>query len=86
MSNWTNDENPQPHHRSGLVEPHTPVAVHDAACNLIVANQPYDALMGETTSWHGIERNGVWHGGDAPMSGSGPRRLSSEHELCNARP
>ncbi len=30
---------------------HTPVAVHDAACNLIVANQPYDALMGETTSW-----------------------------------
>src|SRR6202035_4506351 len=27
---------------------HTPVAVHDAAWNLIVANQPYDALMGET--------------------------------------
>ena len=39
---------------------HTPVAVHDAAQNLIVANQPYDALMGETTSWRGIERNGVW--------------------------
>jgi hypothetical protein len=39
---------------------HTPVAVHDAAWNLIVANQPYDALMGQTTSWRGIERNGVW--------------------------
>jgi transcriptional regulator with XRE-family HTH domain len=39
---------------------HTPVAVHDAAWNLIVANQPYNALMGETTSWRGIERNAVW--------------------------
>jgi transcriptional regulator with XRE-family HTH domain len=39
---------------------HTPVAVYDAAHNLIVANQPYDALMGATTAWHGIERNGVW--------------------------
>jgi transcriptional regulator with XRE-family HTH domain len=39
---------------------HIPVAVHDAAWNLIVANQPYDALMGETTSWRGIERNAVW--------------------------
>ena len=38
---------------------HTPVAVYDAAWNLIVANQPYDALMGETTSWRGIERNAV---------------------------
>jgi transcriptional regulator with XRE-family HTH domain len=39
---------------------HTPVAVHDAAWNLIVANQPYDALMGQTTSWRGLERNAVW--------------------------
>jgi len=38
----------------------TPVCIHDAAWNLIVANAPYDALMGETTAWRGIERNGVW--------------------------
>jgi transcriptional regulator with XRE-family HTH domain len=39
---------------------HTPVCVHDAAWNLIIANAPYDALMGETSTWRGIERNGVW--------------------------
>ena len=39
---------------------HTPVAVFDATWTLIVANAPYDALMGPTTSWHGIERNSVW--------------------------
>lgn len=39
---------------------YTPVAVYDAAWNLIVANAPYNALMGETSGWRGIERNGVW--------------------------
>lgn len=38
----------------------TPVCVHDAAWNLLTANAPYDALMGETTSWRGLERNAVW--------------------------
>jgi transcriptional regulator with XRE-family HTH domain len=38
----------------------TPVAVFDATWTLIVANAPYDALMGPTTSWRGIERNSVW--------------------------
>lgn len=38
----------------------TPVCVHDAAWNLLLANAPYDALMGQTTAWRGIERNGVW--------------------------
>jgi transcriptional regulator with XRE-family HTH domain len=38
----------------------TPVAVYDATWTLIVANAPYDALMGPTTSWQGIERNSVW--------------------------
>ena len=33
-----------------------PVAVYVATWNLIVTNQPYDALMGQTTSWRGIER------------------------------
>jgi transcriptional regulator with XRE-family HTH domain len=38
----------------------TPVAVFDATWTLVVANAPYDALMGPTTSWRGIERNSVW--------------------------
>ena len=55
---------------------HTPVAVHDAAWNLIVANQPYDALMGHTTSWHGIERNGVWRN----LAGPGNRTVHTPEE------
>ena len=38
----------------------TPVAVYDATWTLIIANAPYDALMGQTTSWRGIERNSIW--------------------------
>jgi len=38
----------------------TPVAVYDAAWTLVVANAPYDALMGATTGWRGVERNAVW--------------------------
>lgn len=38
----------------------TPVVVYDAAGTLIVANAPYDALMGETSTWRGIERNALW--------------------------
>ncbi|MGH8967608.1 MAG: transcriptional regulator, partial [Actinomycetes bacterium] len=37
-----------------------PVAVYDAMWNLILANTPYDALMGATTAWRGIERNALW--------------------------
>jgi transcriptional regulator with XRE-family HTH domain len=55
---------------------HTPVAVHDAACNLIVANRPYDALMGQTTSWRGIERNGVWRN----LVGPGSRTVHTPEE------
>ena len=55
---------------------HTPVAVHDAAWNLIVANQPYDALMGETTSLRGIERNGVWRN----LVGPGSRTVHTPGE------
>jgi hypothetical protein len=55
---------------------HTPVAVYDAAWNLIVANQPYNALMGETTSWRGIERNGVWRN----LVGPGGRAVHTREE------
>ena len=54
----------------------TPVAVYDAAWTLIVANQPYDALMGETTSWRGIERNGVWRN----LVGPGTRAVHDRQE------
>ncbi|HSZ38360.1 MAG TPA: helix-turn-helix transcriptional regulator [Trebonia sp.] len=62
---------------------HTPVAVYDAAWNLIVANRPYDALMGQTTSWRGIERNGVWRN----ILGPGGRAVDTpeEHALLQAR-
>jgi transcriptional regulator with XRE-family HTH domain len=55
---------------------HTPVAVYDAAWNLIVANQPYDALMGVTTSWRGIERNAVWRN----LIGPGNRTVHTPEE------
>lgn len=55
---------------------HTPVAVYDAAWNLIMANRPYDALMGETTSWRGIKRNGVWR----KLLGSASRAVDTPEE------
>lgn len=39
---------------------HTPVAVYDATWTLLIANAPYDALMGPTTTWRGNERNSLW--------------------------
>ena len=47
---------------------YTPVAVYDAAGTLIVANTAYDALMGDTTTWRGIERNAVWRNLLGPRS------------------
>jgi transcriptional regulator with XRE-family HTH domain len=59
---------------------HTPVAVYDATWTLIVANASYDALMGPTTSWRGIERNSVWR----HLVGPGSRAvhtLEQQHEF-----
>jgi transcriptional regulator with XRE-family HTH domain len=39
---------------------HTPVVVYDATWTLVLANAPYDALMGGTSTWRGLERNAVW--------------------------
>jgi hypothetical protein len=39
----------------------TPVAVFDATWTMLLANQPYAALMGDPSGWRGHERNGVWH-------------------------
>jgi transcriptional regulator with XRE-family HTH domain len=38
----------------------TPVVVYDASWTLVLANAPYEALMGETSTWHGIARNAIW--------------------------
>ena len=47
---------------------HTPVVVYDATWTLVLANAPYDALMGDTTTWQGIERNAVWRNLLGPRS------------------
>jgi transcriptional regulator with XRE-family HTH domain len=46
----------------------TPVVVYDATWTLVLANAPYDALMGDTTSWRGLERNAVWRNLLGPAS------------------
>jgi transcriptional regulator with XRE-family HTH domain len=54
----------------------TPVAVFDATWTLISANAPYDALMGQTTSWRGIERNSIWR----HLIGPGTRAVQTPEE------
>jgi len=53
----------------------TPVAVSDAASNLLYANAPYDALMG-SSAWRGNDRNGVWRN----LLGVGTRAVHSPEE------
>jgi transcriptional regulator with XRE-family HTH domain len=55
---------------------HTPVAAYDATWTLITANAPYDALMGPTTSWRGIERNSIWRN----LIGPGTRTVHTAEE------
>jgi transcriptional regulator with XRE-family HTH domain len=57
----------------------TPVAVYDATWTLITANGPYDALMGETTSWRGIERNSIWR----HLIGPGNRAVHTPEERAD---
>lgn len=54
----------------------TPVAVYDATWTLLDANTPYDALMGETTAWQGLERNALWRN----FVGPGSRVIHSPEE------
>lgn len=58
---------------------HTPVVVYDATWTLLLANAPYDALMGETSSWRGIERNAVWRN----LAGSGNRVVHTPQEQAD---
>ena len=58
---------------------HTPVAVWDATWTLLVANASYDALMGATTTWRGIERNALWR----HLVGPGTRAVSTPQERAD---
>jgi transcriptional regulator with XRE-family HTH domain len=59
----------------------TPVVVYDATWTLVLANAPYDALMGDTTSWRGLERNAVWRNLCGPPSRvSHTPQEQAEHE------
>jgi hypothetical protein len=42
----------------------------------VVANAPYDALMGDTSTWHGLERNAVWRN----LVGPGSRAVHTPAE------
>jgi hypothetical protein len=57
----------------------TPVVVYDATWTLVLANAPYDALMGETSTWHGIERNAIWRN----LLGPGARTVHTEQEQAD---
>jgi transcriptional regulator with XRE-family HTH domain len=58
---------------------HTPVAVNDATWTLVIASAPYDALMGPTTSWRGIERNSIWR----HLAGPGTRAVHTPEEQAD---
>jgi transcriptional regulator with XRE-family HTH domain len=57
----------------------TPVAVYDATWTLIITNAPYDALMGTTSHWRGIERNSIWR----HLVGPGNRAVHTPEERAD---
>jgi hypothetical protein len=76
-----------------------PVVVYDATWTLVLANAPYDALMGETSTWHGIERNAVRRNltghhnrvvhtpaGAGPLRGPARRRPARDRGPLSRRP
>ncbi|OMH34290.1 helix-turn-helix transcriptional regulator [Tersicoccus sp. Bi-70] len=58
---------------------HTPVAVYDAGMTLVVANGPYDALMGDTSRLTGLERNAIWRN----FLGPGSRAALDDEERAD---
>jgi transcriptional regulator with XRE-family HTH domain len=58
---------------------HTPVVVYDATWTLIRANAAYDALMGETSTWLGLDRNAVWRN----LAGPGTRTVHTAQEQAD---
>jgi transcriptional regulator with XRE-family HTH domain len=58
---------------------YTPVVVYDATWTVLLANAGYDALMGETSTWRGIERNAVWRN----LVGPGNRTVHTAQEQAD---
>ena len=58
---------------------YTPVVVYDATWTLVLANAPFDAVMGETSSWRGIERNAIWRN----LLGPGNRVVHTAQEQAD---
>ena len=56
-----------------------PVVVYDATWTILLANAPYDALMGATTTWRGLERNAIWRN----LLGPGSRVVHTEQEQAD---
>ncbi|MCS5719722.1 helix-turn-helix transcriptional regulator [Herbiconiux sp. CPCC 205763] len=54
----------------------TPLAVYDAAMTLLVANAPYEALLGVNAKARGIERNAIWRN----LVGPGTRTVMTAAE------
>lgn len=59
----------------------TPVAVYDATWTLLTTNPPYEAVLGETTGWRGLERNALWRN----FAGAGSRVEHSPEGLADLR-
>jgi len=59
-----------------------PLVVYDAAWNLVVANAPYDALMGDTSALRGHERNGVWRNLVGPPSRAVQTREEHDEQVA----
>jgi transcriptional regulator with XRE-family HTH domain len=57
----------------------TPVVVYDATWTLVLANAPYDALMGETSTWRGLERNAIWRN----LAGPATRTVHTPQEQAD---
>jgi transcriptional regulator with XRE-family HTH domain len=55
----------------------TPVAVYDASWTLLMANPPYEALMGDPSGWRGNQRNAVWRN----LLGTGSRVRQTPESL-----
>ena len=67
----------------------TPLAVYNACWTLLVANASWDAVMGDTSSWGGVERNAIWRNsvGAATRIVHTPeeRALLQQHQVADLR-
>jgi transcriptional regulator with XRE-family HTH domain len=56
-----------------------PIVVYDASWTVVLANAAYDALMGDTTTWRGLERNAIWRN----LTGNRTRVVNTPQEQAD---